>query len=97
MKRKLNLELDKGLHQLREILLDDNEEYVNEKFDDNSDIEHEDLLEICGISSESEQEDCDRDEDSSNSEYFLGKDKMSKWYKNPFPKTRIMGPENILK
>jgi hypothetical protein len=77
---------------------DDGEDFLNEDFTEESDIASEYEVEERDGDSETEQE-CEEtdDEDSAGgTNYFLGKDKITKWSDNPPLRNVRREPHNIL-
>jgi hypothetical protein len=75
----------------------DGEDFLNEDFIEESDIASEDEVEERNGDSDMEQE-CEEsdDEDSAaGTNYFFGKDKITKWSDNPPLKSVRRGPHNI--
>lgn len=69
-----------------------------EDLGEESDLESEDAVEVREEGSETEQEGCDEDPDDipENTNFYLGKDGLTKWYKTP-RQTRVRrGAHNII-
>jgi hypothetical protein len=76
---------------------DDGEDFLNEDYGEESDITSEDEAEERDGDSETEQECEETDEDSGEgTNYFLGKDKITKWSDNPPLRNVRRGPHSVL-
>lgn len=82
-------------------MLDEDDEDIIEDFGDETDTDGEDQLEVREADSETEQEDDSEAEEefesNENDQFFLGKDKITKWYHNP-KSNRVRTPaQNLIK
>lgn len=77
---------------------DDGDPTLNEDFGEESDIASEDEVEERDADTETEQEgEADENNDTAaGTSYFLGKDKITKWKRNPPPRSVRRGPHNII-
>jgi hypothetical protein len=76
---------------------DDSEDFLNEDFGEESDIASEDEVERNGDSeTEQECEETDDEDSAAGTNYFLGKDKITKWSNNPPLRSVRRGIHNIL-
>lgn len=80
----------------------ENSDDEEEDFEDSSDTDSEDDVQERNEDSETEQEDSsdeETDEDNSvaGTNYFIGKDKTTKWYKDPFQVSLRTRPHNLIR
>lgn len=77
---------------------DDNDPTVNEDFGEESYITSEDEVEERDDDSETQQEGAtdEADDAAADASYFLGKDKITKWYRNPPPRSVRRGTHNLI-
>lgn len=86
------------IHRLLEASDEDDEEFRDENFENESDIDSEDNFEEREEGSESEQEGSSGDEDEieENRDFYMGKDKVTKWYKTHRQSKVRRRPQNIM-
>ena len=77
---------------------DECEDLLNEDFVEENVIASEDEVEECDGDSDTEQESEETDDENSavGTNYFLGKDKITKWSNNPPLRSVRRGPHNII-
>jgi hypothetical protein len=76
---------------------DDGQHILNEDFGEESDIASEDAVEYDGDSdTKQECEETDDEDSAAGTNYFLGKDKITKWSDNPPLRNVQRGPHNVL-
>lgn len=97
--RKYNLMNPKDVEELQRLVLEDRDEDFVEDFEDEVDTEGEDEVETRQGNSDTEEDD-DEDVDDiieKNEGYFIGKDRETKWNKNP-PSQRVRSrPHNLIR
>lgn len=87
--RKYNLLNTKDVEELQKLMFEDTDEELEEDFEDEVDTDGEDEIETRQESSETEEDDNeDVDNIEEDAEYFVGKDKETRWSKNP-PSQRV--------
>jgi hypothetical protein len=76
---------------------DDGEDFLNEDFIEESDIASDEVEERDGDSeTKQECEETDDEDSAAGTNYFLGKDKITKWSNNPPLRNVRREPHNIL-
>lgn len=95
--KKYNLLDPRDFEQVHKCLCEE-EDDEEQDFDDEDDTEGEDEVKTCQNDSETEQEDEDGDESGAENEdnYFIGKDKETKWNKLPPSKRKCAKQSNLV-
>ena len=85
------------IYRLLQAPAEDDDEFRDENFENESDIDSEDNVEEREEGSETEQEDSSEDENEieENREFYMGKDKVIKWYKTHRQSKVRRRPHNI--
>lgn len=100
IKKQYDLADPSHIEEVRALLMDedDADPAVTEDLREESDISSDDEVEVRETDSETEQEanvSSSEDEDESTGEYFMGRDKSTKWYQEP-PRKKRRANHNII-
>jgi len=93
------LDNEGDVEEMRRMLLESDDESDKDEFTNESDLEIDDNVEVCLLDSDTGQDISDEESENEvnvNEEYFLGKDKESKWMKTPIRRQIRRQPQNIL-